>query len=102
MPSLVHYLVFFVLLSSGFNGAHSSINPSRPSKQVLLKSHHESRKSPTKPVVKKAVQPSETAKKPAKGVKHDEPHHTELMSAPTAVANVLADLCPHGMLPIGE
>jgi hypothetical protein len=24
-----------------------------------------------------------------------------LMSGPTAVANVLADLCPHGMLPIG-
>lgn len=23
------------------------------------------------------------------------------MSAPTAIANVLADLCPHGMLPIG-
>ena len=31
-----------------------------------------------------------------------EGHHAEeLMSAPTAVANVLADLCPHGMLPIG-
>ena len=30
------------------------------------------------------------------------PHHEEeLMSVPTAVANVLADLCPHGMLPIG-
>jgi hypothetical protein len=27
-------------------------------------------------------------------------HHGELMSAQTAVANVLADLCPHGMLPI--
>ena len=30
------------------------------------------------------------------------PHHeNELMSPSTAVANVLADLCPHGMLPIG-
>ena len=29
-------------------------------------------------------------------------HEEELMSAPTAVANVLADLCPHGMLPIGK
>ena len=29
---------------------------------------------------------------------HEEKH---LMSGPTAVANVLADLCPHGMLPIG-
>jgi hypothetical protein len=29
-------------------------------------------------------------------------HHAgELMTAPTAIANVLADLCPHGMLPIG-
>jgi hypothetical protein len=29
-------------------------------------------------------------------------HAEELMSAPTAVTNVLADLCPHGMLPIGK
>lgn len=28
-------------------------------------------------------------------------HGEELMSGPTAIANVLADLCPHGMLPIG-
>jgi hypothetical protein len=28
-------------------------------------------------------------------------HEEELMSGPTAIANVLADLCPHGMLPIG-
>lgn len=28
-------------------------------------------------------------------------HEEDLMSAPTAIANVLADLCPHGMLPIG-
>jgi hypothetical protein len=28
-------------------------------------------------------------------------HVTELMSGPTAIFNVLADLCPHGMLPIG-
>jgi hypothetical protein len=27
-------------------------------------------------------------------------HHGELMSSNTAIANVLADLCPHGMLPI--
>jgi hypothetical protein len=30
-----------------------------------------------------------------------EAHHREAMSASTAVFNVLADLCPHGMLPIG-
>lgn len=34
-------------------------------------------------------------------VKVEQAHHGELMSAPTAIANVLADLCPHGMLPIG-
>lgn len=28
-------------------------------------------------------------------------HEDHLMSAPVAIANVLADLCPHGMLPIG-
>ena len=28
-------------------------------------------------------------------------HEEELMSGTTAIANVLADLCPHGMLPIG-
>lgn len=28
-------------------------------------------------------------------------HEDHLMSVPVAVANVLADLCPHGMLPIG-
>ena len=32
---------------------------------------------------------------------HPVPHEEELMSGPTAIANVLADLCPHGMLPIG-
>jgi hypothetical protein len=32
---------------------------------------------------------------------HNHHHQKELMSASTAVANVLADLCPHGMLPIG-
>ena len=37
-----------------------------------------------------------------KGTKDHHHHHVEeLMSAPTAIANVLADLCPHGMLPIG-
>jgi len=45
------------------------------------------------------------SKKPkavAKPSKAAEGHHAEeLMSAPTAIANVLADLCPHGMLPIG-
>lgn len=40
---------------------------------------------------------------PKKSLAQGHPHHAaeELMSAPTAVANVLADLCPHGMLPIG-
>jgi amino acid permease len=37
-----------------------------------------------------------TKKHVATSVGHDD----ELMSSPTAVANVLADLCPHGMLPI--
>ena len=32
---------------------------------------------------------------------HSHHHEEELMSGPTAIANVLADLCPHGMLPIG-
>ena len=32
---------------------------------------------------------------------HHQHHEEELMSGPTAIANVLADLCPHGMLPIG-
>jgi hypothetical protein len=31
----------------------------------------------------------------------DEHHVVEVMTSSTAVANVLADLCPHGMLPIG-
>lgn len=31
----------------------------------------------------------------------DHHHEDHLMSAPVAIANVLADLCPHGMLPIG-
>lgn len=30
-----------------------------------------------------------------------ETEHREVMSSSTAVFNVLADLCPHGMLPIG-
>jgi hypothetical protein len=42
---------------------------------------------------------SSTASKKKVVVVH---HAEELMSAPTAVANVLADLCPHGMLPIGK
>lgn len=40
------------------------------------------------------------AKKRASALTAESHHHGELMSAPTAVANVLADLCPHGMLPI--
>jgi hypothetical protein len=32
---------------------------------------------------------------------HSKEKEHELMSATTAIANVLADLCPHGMLPIG-
>jgi hypothetical protein len=37
------------------------------------------------------------------GSHNDQQQHTEpeLMTASTAVMNVLADLCPHGMLPIG-
>ena len=45
-----------------------------------------------------AVAKTPVAKPPSKKAAAE--HHGELMSAQTAVANVLADLCPHGMLPI--
>ena len=45
-----------------------------------------------------AVAKAPVAKAPA--TKATSEHHGELMSAQTAIANVLADLCPHGMLPI--
>jgi hypothetical protein len=37
----------------------------------------------------------------AKATANNHHHEEHLMSAPVAIANVLADLCPHGMLPIG-
>jgi hypothetical protein len=42
---------------------------------------------------------SKTAHGPAASQPQQQ-HHGELMSSSTAIANVLADLCPHGMLPI--
>ena len=41
---------------------------------------------------------SKTKSKLPQAIHHE---NQELMSASTAIANVLADLCPHGMLPIG-
>jgi hypothetical protein len=46
----------------------------------------------------KSIKPAIKAKAAAATAHHDR----ELMSSTTAVANVLADLCPHGMLPIGK
>jgi hypothetical protein len=49
----------------------------------------------------KQVPPPPPPRKQA-AVTVDEEHHVvEAMTSSTAVANVLADLCPHGMLPIG-
>jgi hypothetical protein len=41
-----------------------------------------------------------TAQKDVTNVGHEK-HGQHLMSPTAAVANILADLCPHGMLPIG-
>lgn len=50
-----------------------------------------------------AAKSSKTTTGKTKVASHQDSHGPhELMSAPTAVANVLADLCPHGMLPIGK
>ena len=57
--------------------------------------HHNSR--PKSPI----TQPSSMTKRVSSNVKSSHHHEEELMSGPTAIANVLADLCPHGMLPIG-
>jgi hypothetical protein len=56
---------------------------------------------PTIPSKLRQLHSSSSSSKQVQQQHEHNAHSEELMTAPTAVANVLADLCPHGMLPIG-
>ena len=72
---------------------------SSSSSRIVMPStrHHHHNSRPKSPI----TQPSSKIKRASSNVKSSHHHEEELMSGPTAIANVLADLCPHGMLPIG-
>lgn len=96
MPSITRLVFRVAFLAACQQLTLADVNPSATRSPVFAPNS----------VLLEARGGAKVAKKPKAVVskkKHGEGNHhaEELMSAPTAVANVLADLCPHGMLPIG-
>jgi acyl dehydratase len=92
--------VVFLLLTAALSCTTATAK--RPTSQ-LVNSQRNFRPHP--PTLKKVSPPKTvgvpTPKNKADVLVDEDHHHVEEMSATTAIANVLADLCPHGMLPIG-
>ena len=75
----------------------SSSSSSSSSSRIVVPSTRHHHRRPKSPI----TQPPSKIKRVSSNAKSHQHHEEELMSGPTAIANVLADLCPHGMLPIG-
>jgi len=94
--------VFLSLILLTYNARHVSsravvpvsIVPQTKNSVILLQSLRGG--AATKPAAPATVK--KTAAAPTTAHAHHEEH---LMTPATAVANVLADLCPHGMMPLG-